>query len=418
LPSTLGLSDAAPIVRGQLVATLAVLAAALAAGCDRVPRNAIESCSQEARVLPAQTDLLVVVDDSNSMDAEQENLRQNLADFIAALAESPVPNDFRIAVTTTDVHNTHGMSPAYPYWVPPFDSYGYEVPFPQGALVAVDPGALTDPALRGKLVYDQADGFGGARILSPTQEATFEANVLVGVLGSDKEEPLRAVELALTDRIADGANAGFLRPGARLGIIVLTDEDDCSERVAIGQPLAGGTNELCHDPAVKATGLESLADFRAFLDGPIAGEARDPVVAVIAGFDPDTLAPTGCATSYDAPTRLASLLDDLGEERSFRGSICDRSFGPSLTAIADLLVPQTVPIAGAPPDARMLLVSVERRDGSTVRCPVAAAGAAGSAQAGAVYVPPQAGRGPTLTFQGICRLRSGDRVRLAIVCAG
>jgi hypothetical protein len=141
-------------------------------------------------------------------------------------------------------------------------------------------------------------------------------------------------------------------------------------------------------------------------------------VAVIAGFDPATLQPTGCSGSYDAPTRLAALTDAFGADRAFRGSICDQSFGPSLQRIADLLVPQTVPLDGTPPDWRMLVASVIRQDGTQVPCPMAAAGDPASARAGAVYAPPQAGHPATVTFQGACKLGSGDRVNLSLICAG
>jgi hypothetical protein len=404
-------------VRHLGLITVAAIGAAITTACDDVPRNAVQSCDAEVRVLPARTDILVVVDDSGSMAEEQQNLRQNLAAFVSALAASPVPNDFQIGVTTTDILDFNGVTAAYPSWLAPYSGYAWAVPYPRGALVAVDPGALADPGLVGKILYDPTDGFHGNRILatgSPTLVPDFEANVLLGILGASKEQPLHAVELALTDRVADGTNGGFLRSGSRLGIIVLTDEDDCSE---VSPPFVGRSNDLCHDPTVKAL-LPSPSAFLDFLRGPIAGEARDPVVGVIAGFDPATLAPTGCATSYDAPTRLAALLDAMGPDRAFRGSICDASFGSSLQRIADLLVPQTVPLDGAPSDPRMLVVVVHKLDGSTVGCPLSTAGAAGSDAAGAVYAPPQAGRTATITFQNQCRLGSGDRVDLRIVCAG
>lgn len=397
-------------MRATIIAAVLIVCA-----CDRVPRDAIESCVSDVQMAPAKTDILVVVDDSLSMSEEQENLRQNLAAFVQALSGSAIPHDFQIGVTNTSVDNTHGMPAEYLATGNPYN--GLVVPFPAGRLVAVDPAALTDPALRGKLLWSAEEArFTGTRILPfrwPTLVTDFETNVLVGTGGSDKEEPLRAAELALTDRITDGTNAGFLRPGARLGVIILTDEDDCSET---GPTQLGKNNTTCHDPAIKAQ-LESIAGFADFLQGPIDGELRDPVLAVIAGFDRTTLAPTGCATSYDDPTRLAALLDELGPAHAFRGSICDPSFGPSLQQIADLLVPQTVPLEGAPQDARMLLASIER-SGATVRCPVVAAGDAAAAAAGAIYTPPQGGRQATLTFQGTCRLQAGDQVKLAVICAG
>jgi hypothetical protein len=396
---------------------IAALAAALSTGCDDVPANAVEACQAEVRVLPARTDILVVVDNSGSMREEQENLRQNLAAFVSALAASPIPHDFQIGVTTPDVVDFDGFTASYPFWVAPYDQVAYDIPYPRGALVAVDPRVRNDSSLAGLLVYDPDAGFGGDRILATGSSSLvedFEANVLVGISGSAKEQPFRAVQLGLTDRLADGVNSGFLRPGARLGLIVVTDEDDCSESVL---PLQASTNDLCHDPTVKAEQLLGVADFAAFLGGELGGEGRDPVVAVIAGFDPGTLEPTGCVNSYDVPTRLAALTDTFGPERSFRGSICDESFGPSLQRVADLLVPQAVPLEGEPPDWRMLVASVKRQDGTVVRCPMALSGASDSALAGAVYAPPRTGRAPTVTFQGACRLGPGDEVSLNLICA-
>lgn len=404
-------------MRGSRTAVIAALAAALFAGCDDVPASAVESCQAEVRVLPAKTDILVVVDNSGSMEEEQENLRQNLAAFVSALAASPIPHDFQIGVTTTDVLDFDGFTASYPFWVAPFDTVTYDIPYPKGALVAVDPRVLADESLAGLLVYDPDAGFGGERILatgSASLVSDFEANVLVGTSGSGKEQPFRAVQLGLTERLADGVNSGFLRAGARLGLIVVSDEDDCSEG---SLPLVASSNDLCHDPTVKAEQLLGVADFAAFLDGELGGQGRDPVVAVIAGFDPDTLEPTGCAGSYDVPTRLAALTDVFGPERSFRGSICDPSFGPSLQRIAGLLVPQSVPLEGEPPDWRMLVASVTRQDGAVVDCTMSAAGESDSAQAGAVYSPPQAGLGPMVTFQGACRLDPGDQVSLHLICA-
>jgi hypothetical protein len=62
----------------------------------------------------------------------------------------------------------------------------------------------------------------------------FQRLVQVGTSGSGQETPFEAIRLALsppliTTEMAQGGNLEFLRDGARLLIVVVTDEGDCSE---------------------------------------------------------------------------------------------------------------------------------------------------------------------------------------------
>ena len=231
---------------------LVALAALQAFSCDSVPANALVSC-QTTQVVPAavSTDILFVVDDSGSMSEEQANLAANLDAFIDALVASPVKNDFRIGVTNSSVEEFPVNGTTRKSYAAGGPSAG--VPFPAGALVAIKtradgtgiPGALTYDAA----AFAQTGGWGGNRILdkgSPTLAADFKANVLMGLNGSGKEQPFRAARLALSDRLLD-ANQGFLRDGARLAVVFLTDEDDCSDS---SDPRAT-SNDQCHDKAVK-----------------------------------------------------------------------------------------------------------------------------------------------------------------------
>jgi hypothetical protein len=59
-----------------------------------------------------------------------------------------------------------------------------------------------------------------------TFDRAFASIASVGAAGCGFEQPLEAMRLALVD--ASGPNAGFLRPHARLAVITLQDEDDCS----------------------------------------------------------------------------------------------------------------------------------------------------------------------------------------------
>jgi hypothetical protein len=391
----------------------AVLGAALAAfsgcACDSVPSEAIEECAA-AQVIPSavQTDILFVVDDSGSMSEEQANLVDNLAGFVDTLAASAIEIDYRIAVTTTSVEGFQGET-TY--------SGGAEAgkPYPAGAIVADDPGTAT----AGDLVYDASlygstGGWGGLRFLSrgaPQADVdAFKENFRVGTSGSGKEQHFRATRLALSDRIADGVNAGFLRHGSNLAVVFVTDEDDCSDSAA---PLVD-SNTRCQDATVKQTDLDSVEEFGAFLLGPIGGELREVTVGAITWQPGDDT----CTTAYGAGDRFVELAAALGTSRVRTGSVCAADFGSTLAAFAEVLKPTSMPLDGAPADPRMLAVRVTKPDGTPVPCAVAAEGSAEAGAADVLYVAPRLGRPASLTFQNACTLDLGDRVDVQVICAG
>ena len=414
-----------------ILAALAVLQGC--SSCDTVPTNALQEC-QASQVLPdkVQTDILFVIDDSGSMSEEQANLANSLGAFISALAASPVENEFRIAVTNTSIEGfitVANPTPAQAYTVSP----AIGVPYPDGALLAIaQVGGQPSPIAGGNFIYDtalypQTGGWGGNRILDAgmtSLQQDFKVNVVVGTHGSGREQPFRAARLALTSRLGD-ANAGFLRPGARLAIFFLTDEDDCS-----GDPnTAVSSDTQCHtlatknDPAL----MDSVTDFAAFLLGPIGGELRDVSVGAIAGFDPATLQPScgtcanaGCASALEQADRFDQLLTALGDARMQVGSICVPDFSPALLRFAEQLTPSSLPLQGTPADWRLLAVKLTKADGTVIACPVALDGTpeATAPATGAIYSPPAFGRPAQLTFQNACLLGLGDRIDVSIVCAG
>lgn len=421
-------------------ATLILLAsAALIDGCscDRLPSTALTDCNQSAVVQGAvKTDILFVVDDSGSMAPHQTNLANNLSAFINTLKSSPVANDFQIGVTTTSVSD-----------------------FGSTALVG-EHGRLVVPILQGS---------------SPTLVADFQAQVAgVGTGGSGKEQPLRAMRMALTSPLIDpgNTNAGFLRPGARLAVIILTDEDDNSE----SNGMVANTNDMTHNDVqsgagqgvdFKGTVEDPVADYVSFLRGTLGGEPRDVVVGIIAGVDPTTKLPTtdysvgnhwGCGSpvnnvcpvsaaasipvtnplatpnlsmdvwclgtptgtcvstcpkAYDKADRLTAFVapSNFASSKVVVGSICDASFASTLSQIAGLIISPTVPLSGEPADPAMLVVSVQKPDGSTIACKPAV---------DYTYAPPS-GSGPaTVTFldSGVCKLDQGYQIEISVICAG
>ena len=391
--------------------SVATALAALALSCGSAPKGAVTSCAVTSLVpVPVKTDILFVVDDSGSMAEEQANLAANLDAFVATLAASPAKDEFQIGVTTTSVT---GFSAAETSYATGPNATAPAVPYPAGALVAVDPASF-------RLRWDPtARAFTGNRILaagSPTLVADFQANVRVGTGGSGKEQGLGAVRLALTDRIADGTNAGFLRPGARLAVVILSDEDDCTET---NVPYALTTNDLCHDPARKAGGTggaEPVSDFVQLLQGPIAGERREIAAAGIIAVDPVTRArDTQCATAFDKVVRYFDFVEAFGQS-ALVDSICNTSFRQTLEQIAGIIAPQFVELDQVPADPALLTVALRKADGTTQPCRL------GTDPAGpfdAIYSapPPDGSRPPRITFQAGCVLHQGDAVELQLLCA-
>ncbi len=418
--------------RTPIVLTL-VAALSGCAACDTVPPDAVTDCS--AQIVPgiAATDVLFIVDDSASMAGEQAELAANLGTFIDELLGSAIALDVRIGVTNTsvsDFSSTSGADGPATYLGGVFAGK----PYPRGSVVAVlDPDGVVTP---GRFAFDPVvygtatGGWGGHRILSSASTPAadliryFKANVRHGIQGSGKEQPLRAMRMAI-DKAEQlgGENLGFLRANARLAVVIVTDEDDCSESAApfiVGDAQTG--NDQCHSGSVKASGLDPLDDFVTLLD-TTGGE---PIVAVIAGFAQTALLePTGCSSastsSSDDPTRLDAFLGKLDAAhpgRTFKDSICN-DFGPSLLRIAEVIIPQTMPLQQSPQDYRMMAVAIQRPGSATpIPCPMEPFGSAAAADpaTGVIYNTAPPGGLPSLTFQNQCRLGLGDRVDLRIVC--
>jgi len=131
-----------------------------------------------------QVDVLFIVDNSGSMQDDQEELAENFEAFVEAAQASANNLDVQIGLTTTDVSVERGGL----------------VGFPE--------------------VLDLAD--------SRTPQR-FRDRANVGVYGSGWEQGLEAARLALSTS-GPNAGSGFLRSDAALSIIVVSDEDDFSVR--------------------------------------------------------------------------------------------------------------------------------------------------------------------------------------------
>lgn len=173
---------------------LSVLLAFFAASCDSDIAGLYERVETDSwRQTPTdKVDILWVIDDSNSMRAEQESLAEGFESFSAELEATGV--DFHIGVITTTF--------------------------------------LYDDPNRGVLIATK----GGERFLTNQTKdyvSEFQTLVQVGIEGDGKEKGLEAAAHALSPSMAAGSNQGFLREEANLLVVFVSDEDDCSDYGAL-----------------------------------------------------------------------------------------------------------------------------------------------------------------------------------------
>lgn len=163
-------------------------------------------------------DVLWVVDDSHSMDEAQQAVGAAFPSLAAVLESAGV--DWQVGITTTDV---------------------------------------VDPDRRGRLLDL---GLASGRVLTPgtpSLAARFAAGIEAGTNGSDMERGLQAAWYAVSPPLATHENAGFLREGARLAIVVVSDEDDCSDEGAFPSPLP---SQCAAQPDILVPVVEYLERFR------------------------------------------------------------------------------------------------------------------------------------------------------------
>jgi hypothetical protein len=272
-------------------------------------------------------DLLFVVDDSESMMAKQAELAASFERLLAQLeffedeSGQRLPN-LHIGVVSTDM----GVGTSFAVAGCQSDGQGGVLQGAPGQVLApgswatpLEPGSLEldDPEdlIVERFLRDVAEGEARATNYSGALEDVFASMIQMGNQGCPIEQPLAAMRAAL-----DGSrpeNADFVREGAALAVIVLSNEDDCS----VADP-------RFFDPALDS----DQPDFRCFAR---AIQCNDDVVAEGRY--------SGCRPRQDP-----EFLHDIAGYRSFLSSLKDDD---SLLVTA---------MAGAGTDAEI----VKRTDGS------------------------------------------------------
>jgi hypothetical protein len=168
---------------------------------------------------PRKLDLVFLIDNSASMLPKQEKLQREFPKLIDALKsenrDPPLP-DLRIAIVNSDLGTGASGRCAKRYG----DRGVFQVP--GAAECGVKPGATFLEYENGKNLNFAAD--------KDLSEVFGCLAVNIGQRGCGFEQPLQALNWAfnLEGNIQTQGNGGFIRDDALLGIVILTDEDDCS----------------------------------------------------------------------------------------------------------------------------------------------------------------------------------------------
>ncbi|MEP6865275.1 MAG: hypothetical protein ABJE66_31950 [Deltaproteobacteria bacterium] len=195
------------------------------AAIDAAPDSQQQPARADVLSVPAsvvgKVDILVMVDDSPSTADKTANLKASFPALISTLDALPGGRpDLHIGVITSDV-GTKGMADAQP---------GPSIGSGQGACIGTGKAGVLQtqgsPLVTGAFLSDVATSSGRATNYTGTLADAFSAIASVGAAGCGFEQPLQALQLALSP--ATTANEGFLRPEANLVVLLLSDEDDCS----------------------------------------------------------------------------------------------------------------------------------------------------------------------------------------------
>lgn len=249
----------------------------LASGIAACSENSFKRASRTDEFWQApsnQVDILWVIDNSVSMLNEQEAVAAGADDFVSNLETTEM--DFHLGVITTDLSRENSTA---------------------GVLLG-SPAVLTP----------ETAGYADA----------FRARVQQGNTGDDQEAGLGAALMAVSAPLSVSANAGFLRDGAMLSIIVLSDENDCSGNLG-----ANATGEECY---TRADDLDPVTDIvRAIVE--VKGD--DPVV--LSGIvGPEIV--DGCEQTVPG-RRYYTAIELLG---GVRADICQSDYSQIMDALGQV----------------------------------------------------------------------------------
>jgi hypothetical protein len=290
----------------------------------------------------ADIDLLFVIDNSTSTLDKQTVFAQNFPRFVQALDGFPMgrPNlHIGVINTTVDIQS--------PGWAD--GNLGCPTPDPRdNGLLQNAPRMLGCSPPDGRFLADVRNPDGSRTVnYAGTLEQALSCIAQVGVSGCGFEADLEAMKRALDGSRAE--NAGFIRNGAFLGIIFLTDEDDASIKdskvFTLDPATVGGISDFrvqplfayqCSTPISATHGgayQHCTPRTDSYLQDPhyyseFLTSVKDPSQIVVAAI---AAPPPGVMTN-DSPPRTASSPDITTGPLMLNGTSKDLALLPSCSA--------------------------------------------------------------------------------------
>jgi hypothetical protein len=270
-----------------------------------------------------KVDFLFLVDNSGSMEDEQDNLTQSFPGFISTIQETLMAEDYHIMAIDTDASNAGGST----IMCTPAPACCTDLcMFNPGATCNGEPCMPPDEECDAMLGAGRDDDLmgtdcglqGGQRYIvdgEPDLAAAFDCVARPGTGGDGLERQMAAVTAAIGDLNGAGqCNEGFLRDDAVLVVTLVTDEED--------DPNDG--NDMDEN---------SPGNPQAWYDAVVAAKNGDPTAVVVLGLVGDTDVPGAiCEPIADvfgaepAP-RLRQFVELFGD-RGIWASVCSPDYTP------------------------------------------------------------------------------------------
>lgn len=151
-----------------------------------------------------EVDVLFVIDNSGSMSEEQQGMGNKINGFLSKIANL----DWQIAITTTDGRSTTPITG------------DTNRPWSDGQFRPFDSNSGSQYILR------------PSQVSAADAQTKLSAAIQMGVGGDGNERGINAVYRAIERAATPSVNRDFFRPNAKLAVVLISDEDECSTGVA------------------------------------------------------------------------------------------------------------------------------------------------------------------------------------------